>query len=80
MKKNAKGIGAGKAGSGKRLIHKAGGGRKAVKTWRSLPKGTRSRIKKTASTSKNYDITKTLKGVRQTRKARGANPVTGKAR
>lgn len=58
-------IGRGKAGSGKRLISEAGGGKKALKTWRSMTKSARSRIKASAASAPGrYDILQTMRNVR----------------
>lgn len=70
-------IGMGKAGSGKRLIAQAGGGKKALKTWRSLAKPTRQTIKASAQAG-NYDLKGTLKNIRAGRVAAGAGPVSGR--
>ena len=62
-------IGKGKAGTGKRMIYEAGGGKKALAKWRSIPKSVRQTVKKTAaSTGKNYDIRGTIKNIAPKRK------------
>lgn len=72
-------IGRGKAGSGKRMIHREGGGKKLLKTWRSLSKGTRKSIKSNVRAG-NYTITGYLRSTRDYRRGKRANPTTGRRR
>lgn len=65
-----------KKGTGKALIAESGGGRKALKTWRSLSKTSRRFLKGSQFSS---DLTGYLKGVRQERMERGASAVSGKS-
>ena len=54
-------IGKGKAGTGKRMIYEAGGGKKALAKWRAMPKSARKVIKKTSKTVGDFDILDTIK-------------------
>lgn len=84
MKAGARHIGPGKAGSGKRMIHKAGGTKKDLRTWRSMPKKDRKAVKASAKrvtkAGGSYDLKKTLKNVRSYRRKKGLRGQTGTGR
>ena len=61
-------IGKGKAGTGKRMLYEAGGGKKALAKWRGLDKSVRQAVKKTAAKTPTYDIRGTLKNIAPKRK------------
>jgi hypothetical protein len=60
-------------GTGKAQIAAEGGGKKALKTWRSLPMASR----KTLRGSKKLDITAMMKNIRTARVERGVSPAKG---
>lgn len=68
----------GKKGSGKELIRRSGGGRKILRTWRSLnlSKSARKGIKKRYGD----DLTAFIRRTRTSRAARGLSPTTGRKR
>ena len=76
-KKNAakQPIGKGKKGSGKRAIYEAGGGKKALKTWRSLAKSQRKAIRKSGFEAGIMNVIKEAAGIRE---ASGTSRVTGR--
>ena len=67
-KKPSSKIGPGKAGSGKRMLYKAGGTKRELKQWRGLSRSTRQRVKATARrvnrAGGSYDIRQTLRNIR----------------
>ena len=77
-KKNraAQPIGRGKKGTGKRMISASGGGKKTLAAWRSIPKGSRQAIRKTARTT-GESLTGIVRSIKTQRSARGASPMTG---
>ena len=74
-------IGRGKAGSGKRLLHKAGAGKAALKTWRSAPKAWRKQ--QLANYSDRKGGASSLRAVvrknRSVRRKAGKSPGSGKS-
>jgi hypothetical protein len=69
-------IGAGKKGSGKRAIYKAGGGKKALAIWRSLDQEIRKSIRQRDDGFD--DIMATIAATGDLREGLGKNRVTGK--
>lgn len=67
-------------GTGKALIAEAGGGKKALKTWRSLSKETRTGYKeKLAAGTASKGILGAMRAVRETRMGRGVSAQTNRA-
>jgi len=68
-----------KKGTGKAMIVAAGGGRKALRTWRSLSQDVRKTYKSNvaAGTSKHPNVLEMLQTARNMRMNAGTNAVTG---
>jgi len=69
-------IGPGKKGSLKRKVYKSGGGKKTLKTARSLNKPT---LKAAKGYAKNVGMKKVVQKYRSVRSNTGRNPTTGQA-